>query len=74
MRRGVILLAVLFGSCAHHPVTPPDPNAIEGYLVPFGANPDGLVCAETAPNIPHNYCMTVRAFRLAVLPSVYASR
>jgi hypothetical protein len=67
MKRGLLAVIVLTGSCAP---TPP-PQVSHGpeprhYLIPIEALNGDYVCAETAPHVPTNFCVTVGAFRIWV--------
>lgn len=75
MRRWILACCVAVAGCggrATLKVQPPEPEP-ESYMVPLSANPSDLICAETPPNVVHNYCMSIREFRLAVQPSIRAT-
>lgn len=73
LRRWGLLLIVASGSCAPLPQpAAPEPETHARYMVPLEAKETDWVCAETGPAYIYNNCISVKSFRLAVLPSVKA--
>lgn len=77
MRRALLAIAMLSGSCApvQAPAPPPAPDLSSGpthYMIPLDAKGTDLVCAETLKAMMFDFCMSVRDFRLASLPSTKA--
>jgi hypothetical protein len=60
------LLLLLSGSCAH-PVPLQQPEGPKHWMIPLEADKTDLVCAETRPEIPVNFCMSVNTFRILVI-------
>jgi hypothetical protein len=59
-----LVLVLCHGSCAHPPLQAPEPQGPAHYMIPLDAKNSDWVCAETLPQIPSNYCVTVKAFRI----------
>lgn len=55
------------GSCAHPPIQAPEPEGPRHFLIPLDAKNSDWVCAETLPQMPNNFCMSVKAFRMSVM-------
>lgn len=63
----MLLLCLLSGSCAHPPLPVAEPQGPAHYMIPLDAKNSDWVCAETLPQIPNNFCMSVRTFRMSVM-------
>jgi hypothetical protein len=46
------------------PLPVQEPQGPAHYMIPLDAKNSDWVCAETLPQIPSNYCVTVKAFRI----------
>lgn len=65
-----MLVACCMSSCA--PLPPSGPAPPDRILIPLSLKDSDYICAETPPKVIHNYCVTVREFRLWIQPSVRA--
>lgn len=76
MRRSLLLILILgCEQCAplQAPVLPdPEPSKPTHYMIPIDAKGTDLVCAETLKAMLFDFCISVRDFRLASLPSTKA--